>query len=166
MTSALPPLRGSPAQIKWASTIRDNALSVLAGGPEYDLLYSIDDATWWLANRAPGNESLLGGAYAPPAPHQVVGGPPLPPRAARKPVAMPPQPDELHDAIKFAVSVSRNPKLAELAVIAALSRLYRGNEAACFKNYVEHCLNGLRDQVITELDRDLDGIRRILGKAS
>lgn len=66
-----PELKGSEKQIKWANTIRANYIEF--GKVNADVM-KVNDASWWIANKS----AVFTGQHKPPAPHQVVGGPPKP----------------------------------------------------------------------------------------
>lgn len=182
----LPPLRGTPKQVKWATTIRANTfkdrdaygIDVLTAAEK------VDDSTWWIAN----NSSLqqLVPVPKPAAPHQLVGGPPAPlksgigasrqrimERAGDEPETNVPCPagdlkpgeahPEPHDAELFAASVCRHPLLAEIAVLGTLARLYKGEVGQMLKWRAKHKLDKVRDTIIAEMDKDIDGLKRIIG---
>lgn len=175
---SLPKLKGTPAQVKWATTIR--AAQDLPGG-----IQDVNDSTWWIANRDETG-SALRADYKEPAPHQREGGPPPPPKSQKnlelsdrlrknirdmedyaKRNPKPDPNDEPHEAELFAASVCHIPILAELALDAAMSRLYiKANDEVgkTMRHRVRLRLERVRDDLIAAIDKDLDGIRRILGK--
>jgi hypothetical protein len=158
----LPPFKGTPAQIKWANTIRLNTLEYLMdqmppGTADY--LVKIVDATWWIANRDMTNPDRLRINYKEPSPHQMVGGPPppgqtpdLPVQGAKKPL----------DAEMFASSVSHVPALAEITVLALMAHVYKGEIRERLKLAAMHKLTEVQSSIRAALDRDVDGIKRIL----
>jgi len=154
----LPPLRGTPAQIKWAATIRTNALDNHAMRLPGDQLASIDDATWWIGNRDKIANDTLAWPFKAPAPHQLAGGPPPPGNTPDLPV----QGRKPHDAELFAASVSRHPVLAEIALIALLARCYKGDMRDQMRQRAADMLKDVRAETQAALDRDMDGIHRIL----
>lgn len=148
----LPILRGTPAQVKWAMSIRETSLSDARFSPEQKKeMAAIVDSTWWIANRDKNSNFAVSPAYKLPKPEQCAN-------SKLAPVV----PPDRHDAVRFATSVARQPELAELAVLATLSRLYKGKQGDVFKEHVQKQLEGLRERLIEEIDRDIDGIRRIL----
>jgi len=72
--------------------------------------------------------------------------------------------EEPHEAELFAASVCRNPTLAEIAVLGLLARLYKGEVGATLRHRAECKLEGLREALIAAVDKDIDGLWRILGK--
>jgi hypothetical protein len=68
---AIPELKGSDKQIKWARTIRADYIEF---GKVDEAVLKVNDASWWIANK----NAVLMGTHKPPAPHQLVGGPPKP----------------------------------------------------------------------------------------
>jgi len=197
--SDLPPLRGTPKQVKWATPIRANALEQKFNVHSLELLRTIDDSTWWIANRVSGDKLVM--TFKDPAPHQKVGGPPPPAKSsapsaeyidAMTPLNVMPRQDTTkrvqrllgepragedgdendlpsggvgpkpHDAELFAASVCRHPLLAEIAVVATLARLYKGEVGDMLKWRARHKLEKVRETIIAEMDKDIDGLRRIL----
>ena len=191
-------LRGSPAQIKWATTIRKNSQESLPSNL-LDQIKTVTDSTWWIANRDPENGSHLRTDFKAPEPHQLHGGPPAPPktliggkgfssgtvsdvpqsdgmpdlsripkptrptpRATEPTLNLDPTDTDKHDAERFAESVSHTPALAELAVLACLSRLYKGELRERFVSKIEARLDSVRQSAIDSIDKDVDGIRRII----
>ena len=190
--SQLPPLRGTPKQIEWAERIRTSTfkdkdsygMSVLITAEK------VDDATWWIANRA-GNKLVT--IPKDPAPHQVVGGTvetiagrrlathtgeytgvpqqEVEQRVQRllgEPVG-PHESDDVeepHEAELFAVSVTRHPALAEIAVLGLMAKLYTRAEHKKVGDTLKHrarCkLDGLRDRLVGDIDKDIEGLERIL----
>lgn len=158
----LPPLRGSPAQNKWATTIRANTLALDWPSQTYALLRSVDDSTWWIANKAIVNTLK----FKPPAPHQCAGGHPPQPRQAELDDDVVAQQSRmerdaaarLSDAERWAKSVSQHPKLAEAAILAVLSRLYKGEMQARLRRLAREALEGAEHAV----NKDTDAINRMI----
>lgn len=177
--SDLPQLRGTPKQVKWANTIRTNTFmdKDSYGMAVLETAEKVDDATWWIANNTSSTKLVT--IPKDPAPHQLVGGPSKAdahkervqraldePRAGEDgdendlpPGGVSPKP---HDAELFAASVCRHPALAEIAVLATLARLYKGEVGDMLKWRARHKLEKVRETIIAEMDKDIDGLRRIL----
>lgn len=128
--TALPALTGSPAQIKWAATIRERALANVWPAATFSQLVHIVASAWWIANKSIVDTLK----FKEPAPGQMEGGqsqPELPVKPARtegQRVADcgPVPPDaRANEAHLWAHSVSLNPKLAEAAILAVLAKLYK-----------------------------------------
>lgn len=160
----LPDLTGTPKQVKWALTIRENALALDWPPSINQKLWSIVDSSWWIANKAIVSTMK----FKEPSPNQLVG-----PEAALFAVVNSKEAHEafmaledkmeanqtrLNDAAAWAASVSRHPKLAEAAILAVLSRLYKGD--------MRHDLQAKAHQIIREanfeIGRDLDAITKML----
>ena len=194
----LPLLRGSPRQIAWAEKIRANAFAQSFKSPSLATFRTIDDSTWWIANRVSGDKLLM--TFKDPAPHQCVGGPPPPvgtvqphhtPRKTIDPELLRELQHELkvadeilkersgedgdendwpkggaspqpHAAELFAASVCRHPLLAEIAVLGTLARLYKGEVGRMLKWRAKVKLEAVRETIIAEMDKDINGLRRIL----
>ncbi len=161
-------LKGSGRQVDWAGNIRR-------------------DASWWIANKAmvttmkfkePSPAQMAGcsvgrSTSAEPA----AGDGELPEEEERTrstpaaPVMIPPRTeaaqklhdlqdfeDRVSDAEKWAESVSHTPKLAEAAILAVLSRLY--------KDPMKTRLRGLAERKMAQaeaaIEKDKDAIRRML----
>ena len=163
---ALPALTGTPKQVKWATTIRENALA-LEWPPDIEAkLKSIVDSTWWIANKTITTSMK----FKEPAPHQLLGGPPQPPQQGRstQPELVPqtsPAPaanlnKRLDDALAWAESVSRHPTLAHAAILAALAGRYSGEMKSRMKAKAQEILA----QGDLEVNRDIDAIRLMLAK--
>ena len=128
--TALPALTGSPAQIKWAATIRERALANVWPAATFSQLVRIVASAWWIANKNIVDTLK----FKEPAPGQMEGGqsqPELPVKpahtegqrvAAEGPVLSDARANEAH---LWAHSVSQNPKLAEAAILAVLAKLYK-----------------------------------------
>ena len=154
----LPELKGTPKQIKWATSIRVEALSACWSVEADALLRSVVDSTWWIANRT----DLNVGKYKQPLPHQLLGGQPqadLP--AAGEPAYQQPVARRISDAEQWASSVSCKPLLAEASIIAVLSRLYtEPGMRNALRARAQHILD---TAPITHADdKDVDAIQRIL----
>lgn len=175
----LPALRGSEAQIKWARTIRDNTLNLEWPSDTALKLARIVDSTWWIANRfivnnmkfkepseaqmidVAGMVAQVAGAEEEAEEEQVrTHG-----QAATTAQPLSQLDRRLSDAEKWAHSVSFNPQLAEAAILAVLSRLYK---EPAFKDglrkrsqkLIDHCS---KNPASSEADdKDMDAIRRML----
>ena len=162
-SSQLPELRGSPAQIKWALTIRQNTLKLEWPPATRTLLWSIVDSTWWIANKAivttlkfkPPVSSQLSVTTASPNLAAAFAG-----NAER---ARERKADEarFNEAEKFAESVSKDPKLAKAAILAVLSKLYRDSK---LKEDMRRASRAAMEQADLEHadERDIDAINRML----
>jgi len=162
-------LVGTWKQKKWATDLRNGALA-LAWPPEtMALLKSITDATWWIANKAVVHSMK----FKAPSPQQTNGSVAVPAsafmarygdvaldvdvverqnRLARDVAA------RVSDAERWAASVSQNPKLAEAAILAVLSRLYEGTMKTRLRNASRAAL----DQSENAVAKDTDAINRML----
>lgn len=169
----LPDLTGTPKQIKWALTIREDALS-LAWPPETQVvLKSIVDSTWWIANKAIVHTMK----FKAPSPHQMAGGPPPPPPASGRtqpgpPPAQPhappapaatssPHQKRLDDAILWAESVSRHPTLAQAAILSCLRFAY---PKGAMRNQITAKAREILAQANMEVNRDTSAIQLMLSK--
>ena len=162
----LPALRGSPAQIKWATTIRADALALDWPGDEDALLRRVVDSSWWIANKGvvhsmkfkPPVDAQLEGSASPAV--KVAAQADLldadvidrQNRAARDAQA------RVSDAERWAKSVSQNPKLAEAAILAVLSRLYNGTMKTRLRISAQDALDAAGDM----LTKDTDAINQML----
>lgn len=179
MTAGLPELRGSPAQIKWAVTIRENALKLRWGPEVAAMLVSITDATWWIANKSIVNTMK----FKEPAPQQMDGSAPTPPSTAgRTPAAGVSTPaatpladafaanaqraqttraanERFTEAEQWAESVCHNPMLAKAAILAVLSKLYKDGE---IKERMRRASRVALAQAENAIDKDVDAINRML----
>jgi hypothetical protein len=211
----LPPLRGSVRQVKWVNVIRANTFAD-KGSYSVDVLAmaeKVDDATWWIANHESTYQMLVT-SPKPPAPHQLVGGPPPPnkttervqrllgeSRAGDEPETAGPCPsgaearnladvaqrrvageyfpksaaaqrsaeDEPHEAELFAESVCRHPALAQVAVLGLMAKAYLRGKSPETQEVGRVLLfrarqqfGGLRARLVEAIDKDLDGLQRIL----
>lgn len=161
---ALPALTGTPKQVKWATTIRAEALALEWPPQVAATLRSINDSTWWIANKTIPTTMK----FKEPAPHQLVGGPPQPQGRSTQP-ELTPQPSptpaanlnkRLDDALHWAESVSRHPTLAHAAILAALAGRYSGEMKSRMKAKAQEILA----QGDLEVNRDIDAIRLMLAK--
>lgn len=127
-------LRGSPKQIKWATTIRDEALA-LSWPPEVEAkLKQVADSTWWIANKTITTTmkfkepALTQMAGAPMTNSTATGSalqqPDLGHQTSHAPVA-PSTNSRMVEAAAFAASVSQMPEYAEAAILAVFYRLYK-----------------------------------------
>lgn len=166
---ALPMLRGTPKQIKWATTIRENALALEWVPAIRAMLVSVVDSTWWIANRAMVSTMK----FKDPSPQQcamaapkvmnqeyyeAVGGTP----AVRGIVQVAQEAinrKRLEDAFDWAHSVAQNPRLAEAAIVAVLSRLYKDPD---MRQRLRRKGNELLEQGEADTAKDVDAIRRML----
>lgn len=177
-------LRGSDAQIKWATSIRRSALALNWPAGVREKLITIFDSSWWIANKTIASTMK----FKEPSPAQVTGCPrstsestagddELPEEEERTrstpaaPVMIPPRSAEaqrLHDledyeervsdAEKWAESVSHTPKLAEAAILAVLSRLYKDPMKTRLRGVAERKMA----QAEQAIEKDKDAIRRML----
>lgn len=164
--NTLPALRGSPAQIKWALTIRGNTLEKAWPSETRQMLRSIVDSTWWIANRTIVNTLK----FKPPTPQQMT--PTYTPAptpnlagalAGNAERARERKADEarLNEAAKFAASVSKDPKLAEAAILAVLSKLYRDSKLKEDMRRASRAAMAAADHENAD-ERDIDAINRML----
>ncbi len=68
------PLEGTPGQVAYGESVRRGMLAVLRRSAPPDvleLLYSVKDATWWIANRGKPLDAIRW-----PSPHQLAPGDP------------------------------------------------------------------------------------------
>ena len=121
--------------------------------------------------------------FKEPEPYQLVGGPP-PPGTRINTSGYYPMPDirkvmrrasedgdendldEPHDAELFAESASHHPAVAQIAILGLMAKQYLRSSQKEVGELLLHrawCqLDGLREQLIAALDKDLDGLERIL----
>jgi len=158
------PLTGAWKQRKWAIDLRNVALDLKWPDAVGEKLRNIKDATWWIANRA----IVTSMKFKEPSPEQMRGGVPTANTASsgrlQQPgrstsLATPAAPSaRVSDAAEFAASVSRHPKKAEAAILALLSRLYKGP--------MKETLQGKAMTAVIEAQfedgRDLDAIKKLL----
>lgn len=160
----LPSLRGSDKQIKWAFTIRQNALGLLWPPDETLKLRAIDDASWWIANK----DITVTMKYKAPAPNQLAGA--APPAAAPAATGFGktygeqsynnrPINSVVTSCLGFAASVSRNPKQAEATILALLAKLYKPP----VRDELAKEAQRVKCEAEFETGRDLDAINRLLG---
>jgi len=158
----LPLLQGSPAQIKWALAIRDSALKLTWPAGVAGKLATIVDATWWIANRY----TLPVLKYKEPAAAQQSFGTPVAASAEVAPENLEQagqtnaaETERVTDAEQWAHSVSQTPVLAEAAILAVLSRLYKNG-------FIKDSLKQRAQQLMARADaateKDQDAIRRML----
>ena len=131
----LPILKGTPAQVKWANTIRDNTFK-LGWLPEvFNMLTSVSDATWWIANKSIPYTMK----YKEPTPGQMASADNQPDLAAAKVAKVASEirkgkspvldsARRLNDAHSWAKRMASDSSTAELAILALLTRMY--NEPA------------------------------------
>lgn len=164
--NVLPPLTGSPAQIKWAVTIRQNTLALVWPEDTRKLLRNIVDSTWWIANKAIVNTFK----FKPPGNHQLASNTPVPQQPdlaaafagnAERSREQRADEERLTDAERFAESVSRKPALAKATVLAIMSRLYKDGNLKTKMRKASRAALAKAD--ITDADaKDLDAIERML----
>jgi hypothetical protein len=154
-------LTGTDKQVKWAAYIRDEALA-LTWPPEVEAkLRKINDSTWWIANKTIATTMK----FKEPAPHQLVGGPPPPPKGRETQPELAPQTsptlaaDVFTSCIGFAASVSRNPKQAEATILALLAKLYKPP----MRDKLQAESRRIKVEAEFEVGRDLDAINKLLG---
>lgn len=165
--SGLPTLVGTPKQVKWALTIREDALK-LAWPPETEAkLKSIVDSTWWIANKTIVNSMK----FKEPSPQQLAGaaspttGRPPQPGYSPAPAATPsrtPQQKRLDDAILWAESVShQNPALIQAAILSCLRFAY---PKGAMRDQITAKARELLAQGNMEVNRDTSAIQLMLSK--
>lgn len=173
----LPTLVGTPKQVKWAVTIRDDALDLSWPAETEAMLKTIVDSTWWIANKSIVHTMK----FKEPSPHQIVGGPPPPkgrPSPGRSPSPATPSAEyidamtpltgapivdprptsRLADVFGFAESVSRHPKTAEAAVLALMAKVYKGDMADAIRAKGR----AVAQEAEFEFQRDLDAVNKML----
>lgn len=178
----LPPLRGTPKQVKWATTIRANTFNDRDsyGMVVLETAEKVDDATWWIANNTSSQKLVT--IPKDPAPHQCAGVPPSMRLATHTGeytgVAQRELPragedgdendatKEPHDAELFAESASHNPAVAKVAILGLMAKAYLRSSQKEVGRVLLHrarCqFDGLREQLIAAIDKDLNGLERIL----
>ena len=153
----LPALVGSEKQVKWATTIRESVLALSWPPTTAAALRQIVDATWWIANKTAATTMK----FKPPAPHQLVGGPPTPPKGRSTQPELSPTPAAtvFDSCTGFAASVSRTPKQAEAAILALLAKLYKPP----VRQQLQDRARAVKAEAEFEVGRDLDAINKLLG---
>lgn len=161
-TGDLPLLRGSPAQVKWAITIRRNILALSWPAATLYLLKSVADSTWWIANKG----AVATMKFKAPAPHQCVGGVVAQTEMDMDESGSPVEQEQyrsdstrISDAEQWAKSVSQNPALAESAILAVLSKLYKTPR---IKEALRAASRRARDSAENAVAKDVDAINRML----
>ena len=175
----LPPLRGTEKQVMWAVTIRENAL-FYTWKPEIEAkLRSIVDATWWIVNR----NDLPKLKFKEPSPQQTAGAE-ISPKLAKDlntlageahpnaaPLARPegktsPEIQQhfdtrqrVTDAQEWARSVSQHSKLAEAAILAVMSRLYKEPD---MRSRLRLAAKDVLDEAEQIVEKDTEAIRKML----
>lgn len=152
-------LVGTPKQVAWAELIRFDILGSECPPDVVETLLKVQDSSWWIANR----NLLKNGQFKEPAPYQLVGCAPEEGDASvkRPPVDCSPAPESQargNDAAAWAASVSRHPKMAEAAILAVLSRLYKDDMRSVLKAKAKQVLK----EADFEVTRDIDAINRML----
>ena len=177
-------LTGAWKQKKWAIDLRNVALDLKWPEDVVDRLKRVTDSTWWIANRnivkdmkykEPVLSQMHTGSGPRQLPQQTNLGVGIGPRfestldgvvtaagaldaderqnrRARDAAA------RVSDAERWAASVSQNPKLAEAAILAVLSRLYEGTMKARLRNSAREALDAVENAVA----KDTDAINRML----
>lgn len=177
----LPTLVGTPKQVKWAVTIRDNALDLTWPAETEAKLKSIVDSTWWIANKSIVHTMK----FKEPSPHQIVGGsaPPkgrapgnspspatpssayldaMTPLSGAPPVERrTPHEKRVDDALAWAESVSRHPTLAQAAILSCLRFAY---PKGAMRDRITAKGRELLAQANMEVNRDTDAIQLMLSK--
>lgn len=167
-------LRGSAAQVKWAVTIRANTLALTWTAEHRAKLERIVDASWWIANR----HALTGMTYKEPSAaqmadsgnfanqemYEMMGGKTAPLTNDEKfkqalPASYVERMTRLSDAEKWAHSVAQNPQLAEAAILAVLSRLYKADD---MRTALREKAQQVLESANAAVDKDTDAIRRML----
>lgn len=161
---SLPQLIGSPKQIKWAESIRQDALDQAMPKENMLLLTKVVDASWWIVNSAVRN----GGDFKKPLPNQLAGAfvrsrEQFPDQAKRPPGQDYTKSDtasdsRVSDAENWAHSVSQCPKLAEAAILAVLSKLYKGE----MKEILRAKATVLIQQAVVSVDKDVEAINKMI----
>lgn len=152
----LPALTGSEKQVKWATTIRAEALALVWPAEVAAKLRSIVDSTWWIANKA----ITVSMKFKEPSPHQLVGGPPPPPKGRTQPeLPTTPAATVFDSCTGFAASVSRTPKQAEATILALLAKLYKPP----VREQLQAAARRVKADAEFEVGRDLDAINKLLG---
>lgn len=164
----LPALRGSEKQIRYAQSLRATALALTWPRPVAAKLSRIVDASWWIGNRfdLPKMKFKEPVQSQMASPDQIVSGesgfddvpydPKYDPRI--HPAEMNPPEKRLGDAGAFAASASGSPRLAEAAIIAVLSRLYKDE----MRDGLRQRAKQLVDQFEADTARDIAAIRKMI----
>jgi hypothetical protein len=152
----------------------------------------VDDATWWIASNDRTKQQMVSTPKPPAPHQLVGGPPPpakqrdLPIRAGDEPEPTEPCPParlathtgeytgkpqrdsvtEPHEAERFAESVCHHPALAEVAVLGLMAKQYlRSTQKEVGQFLLDRArlkLRGLRERLIAAVDKDLNGLERIL----
>lgn len=163
----LPELRGSPAQIKWALTIRANTLELEWPFETRQMLRSIVDSTWWIANKSvvntmkfknPSMMQMVPVVRTTSRPISDSVGKALASNAERSRERRADE-QRFTDAEQWAESVSQNPKLAKSAILAVLSRLYKDG---ALKESMRRASRAALAEATGAVDKDVDAINRML----
>jgi hypothetical protein len=162
-------LRGSLKQIEYARSLRQKALDQRWSAEDWALLVRIADSSWWIANRF----DLPRLKFKAPAPAQLEGAPAQPQlqvvnrdyyealggktsHSVSKTLS-----SRANEAADWAHSVSQDPRLAEAALCAVMSKLYRDKNAA-IADKLKDKSNILLQQCEFAVSKDTDAIRRML----
>jgi len=180
--NALPPLRGTPKQVKWAQDIRAKTFQSSGLYPPalLKIVIKVDDATWWIANKETFTQRLM---QLPKRPmdYQRVGGPPPPPRstpaskrveANQTKLRVGDEPetadqscpesepvltvlDQGPDAVEqFAANVSKFPFLAEAAILVLAAKLCRSDYQREQAQRLKHRAKCKLDNMVESLKSD------------
>jgi hypothetical protein len=164
---ALPMLRGSEKQIKWATTIRETVLGFEWTPNLEAVLRTVVDSTWWIANRA----MIQTMKFKPPSLNQttssvlpVIAPPPVLDYAVRMTQVAQEGVNRkrLDDAFAWAHSVAQDPRLAEAAIVAMLYRQYKDPD---MRLRLRRKGDELLELAETGVAKDVDAIRRMLFSA-
>jgi hypothetical protein len=159
-------LTGTPRQVAWADKIREEALQARWPEDTVKLLLSINDSTWWIANRY----SLKDGTFKAPAPEQLgaLNG------AAQQSFPATDEPSTMleyleqqrreeptptgrpqHDVLAWIHAVTQDPRLARAAICAAFLRVYSNPK-------MQAELRGMAEKQLEAVDRDIAAIKKML----
>src|SRR5512143_495069 len=154
----LPVLEGSLKQVKWATTIRQEALKLSWPEAQLVLLKLIKDSTWWIANKTITTTMK----FKQPAPEQLATSP-LASGRSTQPELVPqtsptPAATVFDSCTGFAASVSRTPKQAEATILALLAKLYKPP----VRQQLLDAARNVKAEAEFEVGRDLDAINKLL----
>ena len=152
-------LCGTAKQVKWASAIRGEALDNSWPTEEAKKLENITDATWWIANRDIVNTLK----YKEPTPAQLLQSELTEHSPVKTVKSAWTDTRRMSDALEWARSVSRNPRLANAAILATLACLYTKDsnmrEQLCGES------ERLLEQGEDDTAKDIDAIKKMIWKA-
>jgi hypothetical protein len=162
--SGLPTLVGTPKQVKWALTIREDTLKLAWPTETEAKLKSIVDSTWWIANKTIVNSMK----FKEPSPQQLAGAaspttgrPPQPGSSPAPAASTSPHQRRLNDAILWAESVSRHPTLAQAAILSCLRFAY---PKGAMRDQITAKAREILSQANMEVNRDTSAIQLMLSK--